>query len=112
MLRQRPAHPACCRCPCPGVRTIRTGARHCEGTSDTGAAFIPDTNAIENLNGLVGRFTRNVRRWRDGHMLVRWIAAALQEARRSFRRLRGHRDLAALIHALDRRTLDATKEVA
>ena len=34
------------------------------------------TNAIENLNGLVGHFTRNVRRWRDGRMLVRWIAAA------------------------------------
>jgi putative transposase len=80
----------------------------------TGALYrtLRSTNAIENLNGLVGRFTRNVRRWRDGHMLVRWIAAALQEARRSFRRLRGHRDLAALIHALDRRTLDATKEVA
>ena len=80
----------------------------------TGALYrtLRSTNAIENLNGLVGRFTRNVRRWRDGHMLVRWIAAALQEARRSFRRLRGHRDIAALIHALDRRTLDATKEVA
>ena len=80
----------------------------------TGALYrtLRSTNAIENLNGLVGRFTGNVRRWRDGHMLVRWIAAALQEARRSFRRLRGHRDLAALIHALDRRTLDATKEVA
>jgi putative transposase len=80
----------------------------------TGALYrtLRSTNAIENLNGLVGRFTRNVRRWRDGHMLVRWIAAALQDARRSFRRLRGHRDLAALIHALDRRTLDATKEVA
>lgn len=112
MLRQRPAHPACCRCPCPGVRTIRTGARHCEGTSDTGAAFIPDTNGIENLNGLVGHFVRHVRRWRDGRMLVRWIAAGLQEVPRSFRRLRGHRDLAALIRALDRTAMDSRKEVA
>jgi hypothetical protein len=69
-------------------------------------------NAIENLNGLVGRFARPVRRWRDGRMLVRWIATALQEARRSFRRLRGHRDLAALIRVLDRKALDTTKEVA
>jgi len=70
------------------------------------------TNAIENLNGLLGRFVRNVRRWRDGRMLVRWIATGLQEATRSFRRLRGHRDLTALIRALDRKTLDSTKEVA
>jgi hypothetical protein len=45
-------------------------------------------------------------------MLVRWIAAGLQEARRSFRRVRGHADLAALIRALDRYTLDTRKEVA
>ena len=70
------------------------------------------TNAIENLNGLVGRFVRNVRRWRDGRMLVRWIATGLHEIGRSFRRLRGHRDLTALIRALDRKTLDNTKEVA
>jgi transposase-like protein len=70
------------------------------------------TNAIENLNGLVGHFTRNVRRWRDGRMLVRWIAAALDEARRSFRRVRGYRDLPKLIAVLDAHTLDTKQEVA
>jgi len=70
------------------------------------------TNAIENLNGLVGHFVRNVRRWRDGRMLVRWIAAGLTEARRSFRRVRGYTDIPKLIRALDRRTLDTKKEVA
>jgi hypothetical protein len=70
------------------------------------------TNAIENLNGLVGHFVRHVRRWRNGLMLVRWIAAGLRESARSFRRLRGHRDLAALIRALDRQTMDTRKEVA
>jgi transposase-like protein len=70
------------------------------------------TNAIENLNGLVGQFVRNVRRWRNGRMLVRWIAAGLRESAGSFRRLRGHRDLAALIRALDRLTMDSRKEVA
>jgi hypothetical protein len=65
-----------------------------QGLGVTGALYrtLRSTNAIENLNGLVGRFSRNVRR-RDGHMLVRWIAAGLHEARRSFRRLRGHADL-------------------
>jgi putative transposase len=80
----------------------------------TGALYrtLRSTNAIENLNGLVGHFARHVRRWRDGRMLVRWIATALQEVRRSFRRVRGHRELAALIRVLDRQTLDNRKEVA
>jgi transposase-like protein len=80
----------------------------------TGALYrtLRSTNAIENLNGLVGHFVRHVRRWRHGRMLVRWIAAGLREATRSFRRLRGHRDLAALVRALDRVTVDSRKEVA
>lgn len=80
----------------------------------TGALYrtLRSTNAIENLNGLIGRFVRHVRRWRDGRMLVRWIAAGIDEAQRSFRRVRGHADLAALIRALDARALDTKKEVA
>lgn len=80
----------------------------------TGALYrtLRSTNAIENLNGLVGHFVRHVRRWRNGRMLVRWIAAGLREATRSFRRLRGHRDLAALVRALDRGMVDSRKEVA
>jgi transposase-like protein len=80
----------------------------------TGALYrtLRSTNAIENLNGLVGHFVRHVRRWRDGRMLVRWIAAGLHEARRSFRRVRGHADLAAFVRTLDRQTLDSRKEVA
>ncbi|HKA29098.1 MAG TPA: hypothetical protein VKH82_06980 [Candidatus Binatia bacterium] len=80
----------------------------------TGALYrmLRSTNAIENLNGLLGHFVRHVRRWRDGRMLVRWIAAGLQEVRRGFRRLRGHRDLAALIRTLDRTAMDSRKEVA
>lgn len=85
-----------------------------QGLGVTGALYrtLRSTNAIENLNGLVGRFVRNVRRWRDGRMLVRWIAAGLHDAGRSFRRVRGHAELAALVRALDRRTLDSRKEVA
>jgi len=44
-------------------------------------------------------------------MFVRWIAAGLRDATRSFRRLRGHRDLAALVRALDRATVDGRQEV-
>jgi len=85
-----------------------------QGLGVTGALYrtLRSTNAIENLNGLVGRFVRNVRRWRDGKMLQRWVATALDDARRSFRRVRGHTDLAALVRALDAPTLDTTQEVA
>ena len=85
-----------------------------QGLGVSGALYrtLRSTNAIENLNGLVGHFVRNVRRWRDGRMLVRWIATALEESRRSFRRVRGYTDIPKLIKALDRRTLDKEKEVA
>jgi len=74
------------------------------------------TNAIENLNGSVVSFCRNVRRWRDGAMLLRWIAASLREAQNKFRRLKGFCDVKHLIAALDRRTerqgVDPKKRVA
>jgi transposase-like protein len=80
----------------------------------TGALYrtLRSTNAIENLNGLVGHFVRNVRRWRDGAMLVRWIAAGLHDAHRRFRRIRGCTEMPALIRALDRHHVDTKKEVA
>jgi transposase-like protein len=80
----------------------------------TGALYrtLRSTNAIENLNGLVGHFVRNVRRWRDGAMLVRWIATGLQDAQRRFRRIRGCDDMPALIRALDRHQVDTKKAVA
>jgi len=54
------------------------------------------TNPIENLNGAVAHHTRNVRRRRDGQMLIRWIGAALLEATRGFRRARISRPAEAL----------------
>jgi transposase-like protein len=69
------------------------------------------TNPIENLNSAVAHHTRNVRRWRDGQMLLRWIGAALHEATRGFRRVRGHRDLLKLCAALQRHYAAATAPV-
>jgi transposase-like protein len=80
------------------------------------ARTLRTTNPIENLNGAVAHHTRNVRRWRDGQMLLRWIGAALHEATRGFRRLRGYRDLPKLCVALQRRhaahTMAAERKVA
>jgi hypothetical protein len=61
------------------------------------------TNPIENLNGSIGHYTRNVKQWRDGEMTLRWVASALSDACGRFRSLRGHRDMKALIAALEAR---------
>ena len=74
------------------------------------------TNLIESLNGQVAHFTHNVRRWRDGAMIVRWVATAVREAERKFRRLKGHKDMPRLVDALDAHQrslqLDRRKKVA
>ncbi|OFW02695.1 MAG: hypothetical protein A3G20_05400 [Acidobacteria bacterium RIFCSPLOWO2_12_FULL_59_11] len=61
------------------------------------------TNPIENLNGLIVHYTHNVKRWKDGHMLLRWIGSALHEAASGFRSVRGFREMKRLIRALMQR---------
>ena len=61
------------------------------------------TNPIENLNGSIAHFTRNVKRWKNGQMTLRWIAGALSDAKQRFRKLRGHRDMKLLSAALTAR---------
>ena len=46
--------------------------------------------------------TRNVKRWRDGTMIKRWCAAGLLNAERSFRRLKGYKQMPALVGAIER----------
>ena len=62
------------------------------------------TNPIESLNGSVVRYTRNVKRWRGGAMIQRWVAAALVDAQSRFHRVRGYRDLPKLVQELERRS--------
>jgi transposase-like protein len=71
----------------------------------TGALYrtLRTTNPIENLNGSIASYARNVKRWRGGQMTLRWVASALADAKDRFRKLRGHRDMKALIAALDDR---------
>ena len=65
------------------------------------------TNPIESMLSTVRHTQRNVKRWRDGDMRLRWTAAGMAEAQRSFRRVKGHRDLPKLTAAI-RRDLDPT----
>jgi transposase-like protein len=62
---------------------------------------LSSTNVIENFMGTARRVSRNVKRWRGGTMMLRWIVAAAIEAKKSFRRVRGHKGIAKLVHALN-----------
>lgn len=61
------------------------------------------TNPIESLMSRTRHVHRNVKRWRNGKMMIRWMTAAVFEAAKGFRRLKGCKDLPALVGALRRR---------
>ena len=69
------------------------------------------TNPIENLNGLVASYTRNVKRRSDGTMVLRWVASALSDAAPRMRRLRGCDQMTTLLLALAHRSPAQTAEV-
>lgn len=58
------------------------------------------TNPIENLMNAVRRVSGRVKRWRGGTMILRWMGAALGEAQKGFRRLKGHAGMKKLVAAL------------
>jgi transposase-like protein len=68
------------------------------------------TNAIESLFSMVRVYSRNVKRWKDGAMTLRWAGTGVLEACKRFHRLKGHREIALLIEALRRQA--AQLEVA
>jgi transposase-like protein len=58
------------------------------------------TNIIENMMGTIRRVTRNVKRWRNAKMALRWTAAGMMEAKKGFRRIRAYKQLPYLKAAL------------
>ena len=53
-------------------------------------------NSIENMMGAVRRVSRNVKRWRNSAMALRWTAAGMMDAAKGFRRLKAYRYLPVL----------------
>lgn len=49
-----------------------------------------------------GRDSRNVNRWYNGEMCLRWTAAGMLESERQFRRIVGYADLARLANGVER----------
>src|SRR6266849_6994497 len=58
------------------------------------------TNPVESMISVGRTVARNVKRWRDGKMVLRWTAAGLLEAEKQFRRVNGYRDMPILRRAL------------
>jgi len=58
------------------------------------------TNAAESLLSRTRHVKRNVKRWRNGQMMLRWVAAGVLEAVKGFRRLKGYADMPMLVAAL------------
>ena len=72
------------------------------------ARTLRSTNAVESMISISRDHARNVKRWRDGQMALRWCAAGMIEASKQFRRVNGHLHLPALRAALERHVAETT----
>ena len=70
------------------------------GLSERLQRSLATTNAIESLLSRTRHLKRNVKRWRGGTMVLRWVGAAVLEAANGFRRVKGCKDMLALVAAL------------
>ena len=71
------------------------------GVPPTLARTLRSTNSVESMIAICRDHAANVKRWRDGQMVLRWVAAGMDQARQQFRRVNGHLHLPALRAALD-----------
>jgi transposase-like protein len=72
------------------------------GITGTLARTLTTSNPIESMISIARATNRNVTRWRDGQMVLRWTAAGMLNAQRSFRRVKGYKQMPQLVTALRR----------
>jgi transposase-like protein len=72
------------------------------GITGTLARTLTTSNPIESMISIARTTNRNVTHWRDGQMVLRWTAAGMLNAQRSFRRVRGYKQMPQLVAALHR----------
>jgi putative transposase len=63
---------------------------------------LSSTNPIESMIGICRATSRNVKRWQNGDMCLRWTAAGMLEAEQQFRKIIGYKHLAALAISVER----------
>jgi putative transposase len=66
------------------------------------AKTLTTSNPVESMISIARTTNRNVTRWRDGQMVLRWTAAGMLNAERSFRRIKGYKQMPQLVDALRR----------
>jgi hypothetical protein len=71
------------------------------GVPPTLARTLRSTNPVESMIEICREHSKNVKRWRDGTMALRWCAAGMLEADHQFRRVNGHLHLPKLRAALE-----------
>ena len=79
------------------------------GVPPTLARTLRSTNAVESMIEICREHAKNVKRWRDGTMALRWAAAGMVEAGKQFRRVNGHLHLPALRTALERQVAQTVR---
>jgi putative transposase len=75
------------------------------------AKTLTTSNPVESMISIARATNRNVTRWRDGQMVLRWTAAGMLNAERSFRRIKGHKQMPQLVDALHRHAHPDTETV-
>lgn len=70
------------------------------GASDRLARSLSCTNAVESMISVVGRLCGRVTNWTDPKMVRRWVGVGMLEAERSFRRVKGCKNMPALTSAI------------
>jgi putative transposase len=73
------------------------------------ARSLRSTNAIDSMIEICREHAKNVKRWRDGTMALRWCAAGMLEAKKQFRRVNGYLHLPALRVALERQLSEGSR---
>jgi len=58
------------------------------------------TNVIESAFSIVDTVCRNVKRWRPGDQIERWVGSGLWVAERQFRKVIGHRQIPLLLASM------------
>ena len=94
------SHPGAAASLLEGLEEMFTVARL--GIDGRLAKTLTTSNPIESMISIARSTNRNITRWRDGHMVLRWTAAGMLNAERSFRRIKGYKQMPQLVNALHR----------
>jgi len=62
---------------------------------------LASTNVIESAFSIVEQVCKNVKRWHGGDQRERWVGSGLLVAQKQFRRIIGHKQIPALVRALE-----------